>query len=209
MSESPVSESPMSDRVTLYYAHPSRASMTRLLLEELGAPYDLVTLDLKAGDQLKPDYLAVNPMGKVPAIRYRGALVTETAAIFIYLADTFPKAGLAPALDDPARGAYLRWIVFYAACFEPAMVDRARKLDPGPRAMSPYGDFDSVNRAVDAMLTPGPYVLGERFSAADVLWGAALSWMTAFGMAPASDKVKSYLALHAARPAVARQQAAG
>ena len=151
----------MSDRVTLYYAHPSRASMTRLLLEELGAPYDLVTLDLKAGDQLKPDYLAVNPMGKVPAIRYRGALVTETAAIFIYLADAFPKAGLAPALDDPARGAYLRWLVFYAASFEPAMIDRARKLDPGPRAMSPYGDFESVNRAVDAMLTPGPYVLAS------------------------------------------------
>lgn len=199
----------MTDRVTLYYAHPSRAGMTRLLLEELGAPYDLVTLDLKAGDQLKPDYLAVNPMGKVPAIRHRGALVTETAAIFIYLADAFAEAGLAPGLDDPARGPYLRWIVFYAACFEPAMVDRARKLDPGPRAMSPYGDVDSVYRAVDAMLTPGPYALGERFSAADVLWGAALSWMTAFGLAAPSEKVAAYLARHAARPAVARLQAAG
>lgn len=192
----------MSDRVTLYYAHPSRAAMTRLLLEELGAPYDLVTLDLKAGDQLKSDFLAVNPMGKVPAIRHRGAVVTETAAIVIYLADAFAQAGLAPALDDPARGPYLRWIVFYAAAFEPAMVDRARKLDPGPRPMSPYGDLASVERAVEAMLTPGPYVLGDRFSAADVLWGAALTWMTAFGMAPASDKVKAYVARHAERAAV-------
>ncbi len=194
----------MSDRVTLYYAHPSRADMTRLLLEELGAPYDLVTLDLRAGDQLKPDYLAINPMGKVPAIRHNSALVTETAAIFIYLADAFAKAGLAPAPDDPARGPYLRWIVFYAACFEPAVVDRARKLEPGPRAMSPYGDFDAVAGAIDAMLTPGPYILGERFSAADVLWGAALTWMTAFGLAPASAKVTAYLARHAVRPAVRR-----
>lgn len=192
----------MSDRVTLYYAHPSRAAMTRLLLEELGAPYDLVTLDLKAGDQMKPEYLAVNPMGKVPAIRHRGAVVTETAAIFIYLADAFAKAGLAPALDEAARGPYLRWIVFYAAAFEPAMVDRARKLDPGPRPMSPYGDLASVERAVEAMLTPGPYILGDRFSAADVLWGAALSWMTAFGMAPASERVKDYIARHGARAAV-------
>lgn len=192
----------MTEAVTLYHAHPSRASMTLLLLEELGAPYEIVRLDIKSGDQLKPDYLAVNPMGKVPAIRHRGAVVTETAAIFIYLADAFAKAGLAPALDDPARGPYLRWIVFYAAAFEPAMVDRARKLDPGPRPMSPYGDLASVERAVEAMLTPGPYILGDRFSAADVLWGAALTWMTAFGMAPTSDKVKAYIARHAQRAAV-------
>jgi glutathione S-transferase len=192
----------MTEAVTLYHAHPSRASMTLLLLEELGAPYEIVRLDIKAGDQLKPDYLAVNPMGKVPAIRHRGAVVTETAAIFIYLADAFAKAGLAPTLDDPARGPYLRWVVFYAAAFEPAMVDRARKLDPGPRPMSPYGDLASVERAVEAMLTPGPYILGDRFSAADVLWGAALTWMTAFGMAPTSDKVKAYIARHAERAAV-------
>jgi glutathione S-transferase len=194
----------MTDRVTLYYATPSRAAMTRLLLEELGAPYGLATLDLKAGDQFKPDYLAINPVGKVPAIRHRGAVVTETAAIFLYLADAFARAGLAPALDDPARGPYLRWIVFYAAAFEPAMVDRARKLDAGPRAMSPYGDLASVESAVEAMLTPGPYVLGERFSAADVLWGAALTWMTAFGMAPQTPRVAAYVARHAERPAVRR-----
>ena len=197
----------MSDVVTLYYASPSRASATRLLLDELGAPYELVTLDLKAGDQFKPDYLAVNPLGKVPAIRHRGALVTETAAIFLYLADAFAQAGLAPALDDPDRGAYLRWIVFYAAAFEPAVVDRARKIDPGPRPMSPYGDFESVAGAVDRMLTPGPYVLGDRYSAADVLWGSALSWMTAFGLAPASDRVADYVARHRRRPTVARLNA--
>lgn len=198
----------MTDRVTLYYANPSRAAMTRLLLEELGAPYDLATLDLKAGDQLKPDYLAINPMGKVPAIRHRGVVVTETAAIFLYLADAFAQAGLAPALDDPARGPYLRWIVFYAAAFEPAMVDRARKLEPGPRAMSPYGDLDAVHRAVETMLTPGPYILGDRFSAADVLWGAALTWMSAFGMAPSSGRVSAYIARHAERAAVQRLRAA-
>jgi glutathione S-transferase len=194
----------MSDLVTLYYANPSRASMTRLLLEELGAPHELVTLDLRAGDQLKSEFLAVNPLGKVPTIRHRGEIVTETAAIFIYLADAFAKAGLAPALDDRLRGPYLRWMVFYAASFEPAVVDRARKIEPGPRAMSPYGEFDAVWSAVLGALRPGPYILGERFSAADVLWGAALSWMTAFKLAPPSPEVEAYLARHAARPAVRR-----
>ena len=199
----------MSNAVTLYHAEPSRSSMTRLLLEELGAPYEIERLDLKAGDQLKPDYLAINPMGKVPAIRHDGAIVTETAAIFLYLADAFAKAGLAPPVGDPQRGPYLRWIVFYAACFEPAVVEKARKIAPGPRAMSPYADFDTVWSAVLTMLKPGPYVLGERFSAADVLWGAALSWMTSFGLCPPAPEVEAYLARHAARPAVRRLAQAG
>jgi glutathione S-transferase len=190
--------------VTLYYARHSRADMTRLLLEELKAPYEIVALDLKAGDQLKPDYLAINPMGKVPAIRHRGQIVTETAAIFAYLADAFPQEDLAPVVGDPLRGPYLRWIVFYAACFEPAVVDKARQTAPAPRAMSPYVDFDTVWGAVQTMLRPGPYILGDRFSAADVLWGAALSWMTMFKLAPESPEVSAYLARHAARPAVRR-----
>ena len=92
------------DRITLYYSPQTRATGARILLEELGAPYDLHVLNMKAGEQRQPAYLAINPLGKVPAIRHGEALVTEQVAIFIYLADLFPKAGLTPALDDPSRG---------------------------------------------------------------------------------------------------------
>jgi glutathione S-transferase len=129
---------------------------------------------MKAGEQRQRGYLAVNPLGKVPAIRHRGALVTEQVAIFLYLADLFPKAGLAPAVGEPLRGPYLRWMVYYAACYEPAMVDQAMKRAPGPPSMSPYGDFDTMLGAILERLADSPYLLGEIFSATDVLWGMAL-----------------------------------
>ena len=113
-------------------------------------------------------------MGKVPAIRHGDALVTEQVAIYLYLADLFPEAGLAPPIGDPLRGPYLRWMVFYAACFEPAVVDRALNREPGALAMSPYGDYDTMLGALTAQLKRGPWLLGERFTAADVLWGTAL-----------------------------------
>src|ERR1700722_8482231 len=115
------------ETLTLYHAPQARSSAALTLLEELGAPYELHVLNLKAGEQRQKGYLAVNPLGKVPAIRHRGALVTEQVAIFIYLADLFPEAGLAPAPGDALRGPYLRWMVYYAACYEPALVDRAMK----------------------------------------------------------------------------------
>ncbi len=124
---------PANGTITLYHAPNTRSSSTLLLLEELGAPYELKLLNFKAGEQRQPAYLAINPMGKVPAIEHNGAVVTEQVAILIYLADLFPEAGLAPALADPLRGPYLRWLVFYAACFEPAIVDKALNREPGRR----------------------------------------------------------------------------
>ncbi len=158
-------------RLTLYHSPQTRSSGTLVLLEELGAEYDLELINMKAGEQRKPAYLAINPLGKVPAIRIGESLVTEQGAIFIYLADLFPRANLAPALDDPLRGPYLRWLVFYGSSFEPAIVDRALKRDAAPQAMSPYGDYDSVMRALAEQLETGPYLLGNRMTAADVLWG--------------------------------------
>ncbi|MBL8587222.1 MAG: glutathione S-transferase family protein [Methylobacteriaceae bacterium] len=198
----------MTDRVTLWHGEPSRSSMTKLLLDELGAPYDVVPLDLKAGDQLKPEFLAINPMGKVPTIRHNGAIVAETVAIFIYLADAFPQARLAPAIGDPDRGPYLRWLVFYGACFEPAIMDRFLKREPAQRATSPYADYDTTIAALRAALTPGPYILGDRFSAADLLWGAALDWTTRFGLVETTPEIAACLARHRARPAVRAQPAA-
>jgi glutathione S-transferase len=174
------------------------------LLEELGAPYQLHVLNIQAGEQKQPAYLAVNPMGKVPAIRHGDAVVTEQVAIYIYLADVFAQAGLAPGLTDVRRGPYLRWMAFYAACFEPAMVDKAMKREAGAPMMSPYGDCDTVVSTVTAQLEAGPYMLGAEFSALDVLWGTALQWMTAFGLLPATPVVQAYVERVTSRPAFVR-----
>ena len=129
-------------------------------------------------------------MGKVPALRHGDALITEQVAIFLYLADLFPDAGLAPQIGDPLRGPYLRWMVFYAACFEPAVIDCATARDPAPLPMSPYGDYDTMLRTVTDQLAKGPYLLGERFTAADVLWGGALTWTTMFKLVPELPVIK-------------------
>ena len=198
----------MSDPRQLTFIHSpnSRSAGTRILLEELGAPYELVALDMKAGQTRAPGYTAINPMGKVPAIVHQGALITEQPAVFIYLADLFPEAGLAPAIGDPLRGPYLRWLVFYGSCFEPALVDRAMKREPAPPATSPYGDFDTMFKTLTDQLAAGPYLLGERFSAADVLWGTALNWTTRFQLVPATPVIQAYIERVASRPAAVKAQ---
>jgi glutathione S-transferase len=187
--------------VTLYHAPNSRSASARVLLEELGVPYELSVINMKAGEQRQPAYLAINPMGKVPAVKHGDALITEQVAIFLYLADLFPEAGLAPPLGDPSRGPYLRWLVYYGSCFEPAVVDRALKRDPAPLAMCPYGDFDTMLSTLSGQLAKGPYMLGERFSAADVLWASGLTWITAFKLIPERPEIMSYIARFNARPA--------
>jgi glutathione S-transferase len=197
------------DHTVIFFHSPhTRSSGTRILLEELAAPHELRVINMKAGEQRKPAYLAINPMGKVPAILHGGALVTEQAAIFIYLADLFPKAGLAPAIDDRLRGPYLRWMVYYGSCFEPALIDRALKRDAPPPAMSPYGDYDTMLKTLTDQLAKGPYLLGERMTAADVLWGTALAWTTSFKLVPELPVIMDYVARLSARPSVVKVKAA-
>lgn len=190
-----------------YHSPNTRSSATMLLLEELGAPYELHVVDMKKGLQRKPDYLAVNPMGKVPAIVHDGQLITETVAIFIHLADAFAKAGLAPAIGSSLRGPYLRWMVYYAACFEPAVVDRAQKREQAPLALSPYGDFDTMLKTLTDQLTKGPFLLGDTFTAADVLWGTGLGWTTMFGLVPKLPVIEAYVERQSQRPASSRVKA--
>jgi glutathione S-transferase len=192
------------DTIQLFHSPQSRSAGAFTLLEELGAPYEMKILNMKAGEQRQPDYLAINPLGKVPAIRHRGELVTEQVAIFLYLADLFPAAGLAPALDDRQRGPYLRWMVYYAACYEPGLVDRAMKREPVPLSMSPYGDFDTMLANVADQFDASPYLLGDDFSVADLLWGLALQWGTMFKIVPENPKIASYVARVTARPSVAK-----
>ena len=197
----------MTRHITLFHAPNTRSTGTLVLLEELGADYDLNVVNMKAGEQRQPAYLAINPLGKVPAIRHDGVLVTEQAAITIFLADLYAEAGLAPAIDDPLRGPYLRWLVFYGSSFEPAIVDKAMTRDPGTPAMSPYGSYDIVIDAVCEQLRTGPYLLGERYTAADVLWGMALTWTTMFKLVPERPEIMAYLGRIGSRPALARVQA--
>ena len=180
-------------KITLFHSPQTRSTAALILLEELKAPYTLHALNMKAGEQRQPAYLAVNPMGKVPAILHGDALITEQVAIHIYLADLFAEAGLAPATHDALRGPYIRWLVFYGSCFEPAVIDKALKRESGNEGMSPYGSFDATMSALLGQLGKGPWLLGERFTAADVLWGTALTWMTAFGIVEATPVVKTYI----------------
>jgi glutathione S-transferase len=190
--------------VTLFHAPQSRSAGALVLLEELGADYELHVLDLKKGEQRQPAYLAVNPMGKVPAIRHDGALVTEQGAVYTCLADLYPEAGITPAIGDALRGPYLRWLFYYGSSFEPALIDRSLKREPAPSSTSPYGDFETMLKTLTDQLATGPYLLGDRFTAADVLWGSALRWTTMFKLVPESAAVTRYIAQVTARPAAAR-----
>ncbi|HLH11933.1 MAG TPA: glutathione S-transferase family protein [Methylovirgula sp.] len=197
----------MASEIIFYHAPNARSGGTLLLLEELGAPYELRVLNLNKGEQRQPAYLAINPMGKVPAIVHGESLITEQVAIYIYLADLFPVAGLAPQIGDPQRGPYLRWLAFYGSCFEPAMTDRALKRDSGTPRASPYGDFETMFGTLTKQLEQGPYLLGERFSAADLLWGLSLAYMVGWKLVPDLPAIVAYTARIGARPAVARVKA--
>lgn len=193
---------PTTQPITLFHSPQTRSSGTLALLEELHAPYSLHVLNMKAGEQRQSAYLAVNPMGKVPAILHGDVLITEQVAIGIYLADIFPEAGITPAIGDTLRGSYLRWYVFYASCFEPALVDKAMKREPGPVSMVPYGDLDTTMNTLIVQLSKERWLLGDKFTAADVLWGTALTWMTGFGLIAAAAPIKSYIDRWNARPSV-------
>ena len=199
----------MSGELVFYHNPRSRAQMVHWLLEELGVPYRTVLLDMQKGEHKTPQFLALNPMGKLPTIVHDGTVVTETAAIITHLADAFPQAGLAPAVGDARRGTYLRWLFFMAGCFEPAVQDALFKRPPPEnKGASGYGSYEDTLNALRTMLTPGPYILGEKFSAVDVYAGASLNWTSRFG-APGLDApvFKDYIARVTSRPACQRTTA--
>jgi glutathione S-transferase len=190
--------------VTLFHAPNSRSQGALALLEELRADYSLHVLNLQSSEQRQPAYLAINPMGKVPAVQHGSTVITEQVAIFIYLADLYPEAGLAPAMDDPLRGSYLRWLVFYGSCFEPAIIDRSMNREAGPVGSSPYGDYDTTLKTILAPVERGPWILGAKFSAADVLWGRAFDWMLRFQLVPSTPALSEYIERVSKRPALVR-----
>jgi glutathione S-transferase len=190
--------------IDFYMAPQTRAVTVHWMLEEAGAPYRKHVLDLEKGEHKRPDFLAINPMGKVPALVHRGTTVTEVAAICLHLADAFPAAGLAPPIGDPRRGTYLRWLVFVPGCVEPAMMDRRLERPPGPSRALGYGDFDTMVEVMAGALTPGPYLLGEQFTAADVLMGSTLRWGMFTKLLPERPEFLTYARRLSERPALQR-----
>jgi glutathione S-transferase len=189
--------------LTLYHAVPSRSSIARWMLEELGEPYDIHLLSLKAGDNRAPDYLAVNPMGKVPALRHGDALITEGSAICCYLADEFPQARLSVPVGDARRGPYLKWLFFGPSCIEPAITERAYpRKEPPSRSTLGLGDFDTVmNTLTKATADAAPYLMGEHFTAADVVIGSGLRWGMLFKLIPERPEFVAYVSRLNERPA--------
>lgn len=190
------------------YGHPhSRASVVHCMLEELGEPYNYRLLDLQKGEQKEPAYLAVNPMGKVPALEDGDVIITEVAAICCYLADTYPKAGLAPPIGDPLRGPYLKWLFFGPSCIEPAMMAAMFGWEAPGKGVTGWGSLDTILDVLSAALTEGPYLLGEKFTAADVVIGSGLSWGMMFKGIPVRPVFTAYTGRLDERPAWKRSVA--
>jgi glutathione S-transferase len=197
----------MSDTIQFYYNPMSRSRIVHWMLEEVGAPYEIKLLDFAKNEHKSPEYLKLNPMGKVPAIVHRDVVVTECAAICAYLADAFPQAKLAPALDDPRRGTYLRWMFFAAGPLASATADKGfpRGTPARPSSIG-YGTYDDTISTLETAIKPGPWVLGDQFSAADVYLGSQVSWGMMFKWIDPRPSFTRYSELCISRPAAKRAE---
>jgi glutathione S-transferase len=185
----------------LYWSPRSRSFTALWLMEETKQPYERVLVDISTGAQKKLEYLAVNPMGKVPALKDGDATLAEAAAICAYVAERYPEAKLAPPVGCPLRAKYLYWLFFAPGCVEPAMVQIATKIEMNPVAAG-WGDAQRVFDVLDAALEKGPWILGEDFSAADIVIGSALNFsVRLFKMVPSRPSFDAYIARCVARPA--------
>jgi glutathione S-transferase len=195
----------MTDELVFYTNPISRGRIVRWMLEEVGQPYRTELLEY--GTTIKaPEYLRINPMGKVPALRHGDTVVTEAAAICFYLADAFPDAGLAPAPRDRLRGPYYRWMFFAAGPLEAATTNKAFGLEvPAERkGMVGYGSLADVLAVLEAAVSEREYLVGERFTAADAYVGSHIGWGMSFGTIEKRPAFERYFARLSARPAALR-----
>ncbi|MBO9709193.1 MAG: glutathione S-transferase family protein [Caulobacter sp.] len=195
----------MSDELVFYTNPMSRGRIVRWMLEEVGAPYRTEVLDY-ASTMKAPAYLAINPMGKVPAITHRGVTVTEGAAICAYLADAFPEAGLAPDVRSPERGTYYRWLMFGCGPVEAAVTNKSLGVEVPPerRASAGYGCLEDTLNALESAVAGKTFIVGDRFSAADVYVGAQIGWGMMFGTIEKRPAFEAYWAGISQRPAAKR-----
>jgi len=191
----------------LYYSPRSRSFSGTWLMEETGQPYERVLTDISTGAQKKSDYLAINPMGKVPALKDGEASLGEAAAICAYVAERYPDAKLAPPLGDPRRAKYLYWLFFGPSCIEPAIIQLFTKIEV-PTSTAGWGDATQVFDVLDHALEKGPWILGDEFSAADIVIGSQLNFaIKIFNMVPTRPSFDGYIDRCAARPAFQRAMA--
>ena len=191
----------------LYWSPRTRSFSALWLMEETGQPYERVLIDISKGAQKTPEYLAINPMGKVPALQDGEVTLAEAAAICAYVAELYPQAKLAPPVGDRLRAKYLYWLFFGPSCVEPAMVQVATKIEVNPTAAG-WGNAERVFDVLDAGLQQGPWILGENFSAADIVIGSGLNFaVRLFKMIPARTSFDRYIDACTARPAFQRASA--
>lgn len=192
--------------VTLYHHPFSRASKVVWMLEEAGVDYELRWVDIMAGAHKTPEFLKLNPMGKLPVLVDGAAVVSESAAIALYLGDRHAAGRLAPALDDPARGTYLRWAFFSPSVLEPAAAAKASGGEFNAGAVG-WGTYESMLDATEVAVGNGPYLLGERFTMADTILGGTLGFMLRFKMIEARPAFTAYAKRLEERPAYQRSLA--
>ena len=195
----------MADSLTFYTNPMSRGRIIRWMLEEIGQPYETVVLDY-ATSMKSRDYLAINPMGKVPAITHGDAVVTEAAAICAYLADAFPQAGLAPPAGSKLRGPYYRWLFYGAGPVEAMASNHALGWAPpeDKRAMIGYGSREAVIEALEQAVSRADYLVGDAFTAADLYLGAQIGWGLQFGTIDKRPAFEAYTGRLLSRPAAVR-----
>ena len=192
--------------ITLHHHPFSRAAGTIWMLEEVGQPYTLRFVDIMKGEQKSADLVAKNPMGKLPILEDGEVIVTENAAIGLYLADRYAAGRLAPALDDPRRGTYLRWSLFAPSVVEPGSMAKAAGWDYKP-GQAGWGTHEAMLDAMAAALTGRDFLLGAEFSMADAIFGGTLRYMLRFGMLPSRPAYAAYADRLGARPAAQAAEA--
>jgi glutathione S-transferase len=175
----------------LYFNPQSRAAIAKWLLDEAGVDYELVTIDFQKGEHKRPEFLTINPAGKLPAIEDGSTKVFEGAAICLYIADKFPAARLAPPVDSPQRGRYLSLMVYSVAQIEPAMGDVILKLQTAPQRG--WTDYETCKDVVERELAAGPYLFGDWFTAADIMIGSMFIWQRMLGSASGRPKLEAYV----------------
>jgi glutathione S-transferase len=188
----------------LYWSPRSRSFSALWLMEETGQPYERVLTDISTGAQKTPEFLAINPMGKVPALKDGDVTIAEASAICAYVAERYPEAKLAPPVGDPRRAKYLQWLFFSPGCIEPAMIEIFTKISV-PTSTAAWRSAAQVFDVLDAALEKGPFLLGDMFTAADIMIGSGLNFATRlFKMVPARPSFDRYIDACSARPAFQR-----
>jgi len=192
--------------VVLYHHPYSRAANVVWMLEEVGIPYELSYVDIMKGEQKAPDFLARNPMGKLPTLTDGDVVVTESAAIGLYLADRYSAGKLAPTLDDPKRGAYLRWSLFAPSVIEPGAMAKSAGWT-FKEGQAGWGGFDAMIKSMESAVSGRDFVLGDEFSMADVIFGGTVRYMLTFKLIEPTEILAAYSERLAARPALQRAEA--